>query len=201
MWTMRHGGSRARLGTQVSTMTPELRSFFGAPQDAGLLVQRIEPGSAAEAAKVQVGDVLVEVDGQSIAAVSDVRDALSDRSKGDAVDVVVVRKKKRKTLKATLTAEAGPTAMVVPPMPDLELQLPPEARRFLSPEQQAEIERELERAREELREAQRQLEALEIPHAEAPGHAPRAPEAPRPPEAPAPPAAPKAKRGKGHRGR
>lgn len=121
VWSMSIGQPRARLGTQVSSMTSELRTFFGAPQDAGLLVQHIEPGSAAEAAKVAVGDVLVEVDGQRIERVSDVRDALADRSKGDVVEVVVVRSKHRKTLKATLTADAGPTAFTMPAMPELEL--------------------------------------------------------------------------------
>lgn len=195
VWSMGHGGShsRARLGTQVSSMTSELRTFFGAPEDAGLLVQKVEPGSAAAAASVQVGDVLVEVDGQRIERVSDVRDALADRAKGDVVQVVVVRKKKRKTLQATLTADAGPTAMAMPPLQDFELRLPPEARRFLDAETQAEIQRELERAREQLREVERQLEQLEGPGAAAP-QAPEPPEPPAPPaEAPTPPDPPKAK--------
>ena len=182
-WSMRLGQPKARLGTQVSTMTSELRTFFGAPEDVGLLVQHIEPGSAAEAAKVKVGDVLVEIDGQRIEHVSDVRDALSDRSKGDAVKVVVVRKKKRKTLKATLTTDAGPVAFSMPNM-NLEQLEPPEARRFMSPEEQAELERELDQVREQLREVERQLGDM---------HGPGGFHAPTPPEPPVPPAAPKAK--------
>lgn len=177
VWTISTGEPRARLGTQVSAMTGELRTFFGAPQDAGLLVQHIEPGSAAEAAKVAVGDVLVEVDGQRIERVSDVREALADRSKGDAVDVVVVRKKKRKTLKATLTAANGPTAFTMPAMPELDFELPPEALRLLSPQAQRELERELERAREQLHEVERELRSIE-----GPGVAPTPPAPPPPPK-------------------
>lgn len=180
-WVMHMGQPKARLGTQVSTMTSELRTFFGAPEDMGLLVQHVEPGSAAEAAKVQVGDVLVEVDGHRIVNVSDVRDALADRSKGHVVDVVVVRKKKRKTLKATLTTEAGPTAFSIPHGPGHDFELPPEARRLMSPEAQAELERELDEVREELREVERQIGELH-------GH-----EAMDPPGAPTSPAPPKAK--------
>lgn len=184
-WVMHIGQPKARLGTQVSAMTSELRTFFGAPEDVGLLVQHIEPGSAAEAAKVQVGDVLVEVDGQRIVSASDVRDALVDRSKGDVVDVVVVRKKQRKTLKATLTTEAGPTAFSIPHVPGHDFELPPEARRSMSPEAQAELERGLDEVRKELREVERQIGELH-------GHeGMAAPDAPTPPPPP-----PKGKRAK-----
>jgi membrane-associated protease RseP (regulator of RpoE activity) len=185
-WTMAIGQPKARLGTQVSSMTSELRKFFGAPADVGLLVQHIEPGSAAEAAKVAVGDVLVEVDGQRIEQVSDVRDALADRAKGDVVAVVVVRKHKRKKLKATLTNDAGPTAFSMPGMQAFEL--PPEARRFMSAEAQAELQQELDQVREELREVERQLGELHGPGAM------------RTPEPPTPPRSPKAKgKSKGER--
>jgi membrane-associated protease RseP (regulator of RpoE activity) len=168
-------------------MTSELRKFFGAPTDAGLLVQHVEPGSAAEVAKVQVGDVLVEVDGQRIEKVSDVRDALADRSKGDVVDVVVVRNKKRKTLEATLASEPGPVAFSIPHVHEHGMRLPPEARRFMSPGAQQQLERELERAREQLREVERRLEALEVEPPAA---------APEPPEPPGPLPAPKRGRGR-----
>lgn len=178
-WAMHMGPPRARLGTQVSTMTSELRTFFGAPEDAGLLVQHVEPGSAAEAAKVKVGDVLLEVDGQRIVNVSDVRDALADRSKGDVVDVVVIRGKKRKTVKATLTTEAGPVAFSFPPGLDHGFEIPPEARRFMSPEAQADLERELDQVREELREVERRLGELDGPEGIDPPAAPTPPAPPR----------------------
>jgi membrane-associated protease RseP (regulator of RpoE activity) len=185
VWAMHMGQPKARLGTQVSTMTPELRTFFGARDGVGLLVQHIEPGSAAEAAKVRVGDVLVEVDGHRIEHVSDVRDALADRNKGDVVEVKVVRNKKLKKLEATLTTEAGPTAFSIPQGFEHGFELPPEARRFMSPEAQADLERELDQVREQLREVERELGEL---------HGPGAIETPTPPTPPTPPARSKAKR-------
>ncbi len=180
------GHSKARLGTQVSSMTEELREFFGAPRDAGLLIQHIEPGSAAEVAKLAVGDVLTQVDGQRVEHVSDVRDALSDRNKGDVVEVVIIRKKTRKTLKVTLTGDAGPTAFTIPAMPSFEL--PPEAQRFMGPEGQRELERALDQARDQLRAMEHDLQRIEVPGA--------APPPPTPPTPATPPAAPKAKRGR-----
>lgn len=143
-WGVSIGGPR--LGTQVSTMTPQLRDFFGAPEDTGLLIQGVEPGSAAEAAGMKVGDVLVEVDGQRIDGVGDVHRALADRGDGDVVAVELVRKKKRKTLKVTLSD--GSLTTVVRHSDS----------RSIPPEVRAEVEQQLERAREQLREVERQLD-------------------------------------------
>jgi len=138
-WSGSFSFGRGRLGIQVSSMTPELRVFFGAPEDAGMLVQRVEEKTPAERAGVTVGDVVVEIDGDRIEDVSDVAEALADRSKGDKVGVVVVRGKKRKSLTATIDddASAMPGAM--------RLSLPP-------------LDRDLER---KLDEALERLEALE----------------------------------------
>ncbi|MEM7311433.1 MAG: PDZ domain-containing protein [Planctomycetota bacterium] len=153
------GLSRERLGTRVTSMSPELREFFGAPKDAGILVQEIEDDSPAAKAGVRVGDVLVGIGGEPIAEASDVRRALAAR-KGAEVEVEVVRKKKRKTLKATLP-ERGPQLGVftVPEFP--EIVVPAEALEQLPVETRREVERELEEARRQLREVQRELERLE----------------------------------------
>ncbi|MCA9705783.1 MAG: PDZ domain-containing protein [Myxococcales bacterium] len=164
-WGMATDGFGPRLGTRVSDMTPELRAFFGAPDDAGLLVQGIEPGSAAQSAKIQVGDVLVTVDGEPIARVTDVRRALADHGAGDAVEVEVVRKKKRKTLRVTLTDDGRSSSW--PPGSgsdfdfDFDFELPPEAERHLDPQTREHVQRQLEHAREQLRAVERTLEALE----------------------------------------
>lgn len=97
---------RGRLGAHVSSMTPELRSFFGAPNDTGILVQKVLPGTPAEDAGLAVGDVVTRIDGDEVTELGDVMRALDDRSKGDKVAIEVVRKKKKKTLTATLT-DAG----------------------------------------------------------------------------------------------
>lgn len=154
-------GMGPRLGTQVSTMTAELRAFFGAPDDAGLLVQGIEPGSPAEGAKLKVGDVLVEVDGQQIERVTDVRRALAGHKEGDVVEIEVVRKKKRKTLEATIDSSGSSASFSRPPGTDFERLIPPEARRHLGPEMREQVQRQLEQAREQLRQVERMLESLD----------------------------------------
>jgi len=101
-WTVQVGMSQGRLGAQVTDMTEELRDFFGAPKDAGILVSKVNKDSPAAKAGVRVGDVLVEVDGKRIERSWDVLEATMGKKKGDKVAVVVVRKKRRVKLSATL---------------------------------------------------------------------------------------------------
>ncbi len=98
----RSTSKRVRIGVQVSSMTPELRKFLGAKKEVGILVQRVESDSAAARAGIEVGDVVVAVDGDAIDGIGEVAEALADRENGDKVDVVVVRKKKRRTLRVEL---------------------------------------------------------------------------------------------------
>ena len=84
----------ARLGVMVMSMTPELRTYFGAPNGRGLLVAKVEPDSAAAKAGVKVGDVLVGVKGNAVDEARDVIAALADSKQGESVRVELVRDKK-----------------------------------------------------------------------------------------------------------
>lgn len=98
---------RGRLGIEVMSLTPELRSFFSAPPDRGLLVAQVDPGSPAARAGVAVGDVLVSVRGHEVRASSDVLAALGDAPTGSKIELGVVRDHKPLTLSASL-ADARP---------------------------------------------------------------------------------------------
>jgi predicted metalloprotease with PDZ domain len=65
---MPHFLERGRLGIQVQPMTPELREHMKAPADAGVLVVRVEAGSPAAEAGVQVGDVVTSAGGERVDA-------------------------------------------------------------------------------------------------------------------------------------
>lgn len=95
-----------RLGIQVQALTPELRTHFGAPEDAGVLVSKVLPGTPAENAGVNVGDVILEVDGTSVAGTDELIRRLQQRNPGDEIAILVLRDKRKNTLMATL-AEPG----------------------------------------------------------------------------------------------
>jgi membrane-associated protease RseP (regulator of RpoE activity) len=93
---------RGRLGITAISISPELRSYFHAPNDRGVLVDAVQPDSPAAHAGLQVGDVVIAVEGAPTKSAGDVLDALAQHKKGDTVVIEVVRAGKRVGLKATL---------------------------------------------------------------------------------------------------
>jgi len=59
---------RGFLGVQVQDLTPELRVHFGAPEDSGVIVSKIEAGGPAEAADLHTGDLVTAVNGVSVSS-------------------------------------------------------------------------------------------------------------------------------------
>jgi membrane-associated protease RseP (regulator of RpoE activity) len=57
---------RGYFGVALTDLTPELRTHFGVPEDAGVMVAKVEPGSPAEKAGLKVGDILTRLDGHAI---------------------------------------------------------------------------------------------------------------------------------------
>lgn len=83
-------GRRPTLGVQLVSMTPELRRHLGSDEDSGVLIDRVLRDTPAEQAGIQVGDVIVAIDGRTVADAGDVRRGLRDR-KGRTVDVELLR--------------------------------------------------------------------------------------------------------------
>lgn len=57
---------RGWVGLAGIDLPPTLRDHFGAPEDAGVMISDVEPGSPAEAAGLRVGDVVYEIDGRPV---------------------------------------------------------------------------------------------------------------------------------------
>ena len=100
--------TRPHLGILVEGMTPELRAYFGVPSDRGLLVARVEPNSAAARAGLQVGDVLMSVQGQRVNQASDVLATLAQQRRGDIIRLDVMRSGRRLTLATQLPPREQP---------------------------------------------------------------------------------------------
>jgi serine protease Do len=81
---------KPRWGVGLSDMTPEVREQLQAPSDLhGAVIQQVQPGSPADNAGLQSGDVIVEVDRKPMQSASDVKNALSGVPKGQDVLVLV----------------------------------------------------------------------------------------------------------------
>jgi serine protease Do len=76
-----HG--KPRWGVGLSDLTPELREQLQATRDVhGAVIERVQPGSSADNAGLQRGDVIVQVNRHDVESASDVQQALASIPKG-----------------------------------------------------------------------------------------------------------------------
>lgn len=99
---------RGYLGVGLVELTPELRTHFGAPEDAGVLVGSVEEDSPAAAAGIRVGDVLTSLDGEAVASSWEVRHHIRGLEEGDPVTVAVVRDGRSLSLTAKVVEKERP---------------------------------------------------------------------------------------------
>jgi hypothetical protein len=93
---------RGYLGIGLTDLTPELRTHFGVPEDAGVMVAKVEPGSPAEKAGVKVGDILTSVDGKEIKSSWDAHWNVRGQEDGQQVPLEIWRNGRVQTLTATV---------------------------------------------------------------------------------------------------
>jgi len=99
---------KGRLGVTVMSLTPELRTHFGATSDSGLLVGHVDENSPAAKAGIRVGDVLTSTNGKLVDDAFDVRESMATSKKGESVKIELVRDRKPLTLTATLADDPMP---------------------------------------------------------------------------------------------
>ena len=98
----------ARLGVNVQTMNQALAESFGLERPAGALVSAVTPGSAADQAGLEPGDVVLKFNGRPVADSGELAAMVGESSPGDRATLEVWRRGKERALVATLgTAGEG----------------------------------------------------------------------------------------------
>jgi serine protease Do len=82
---------RQEVGMSIQTITPAMAAGLGLKRDHGVIVSDVWPGSPAEAAGLQPGDVLLFVDGQPADNLPTVNYNFRLRDSADNVQLVVLR--------------------------------------------------------------------------------------------------------------
>ena len=97
---------RAHIGVGGTTITPELAQLFGLPVDTGVLIERVGPATPASKAELRGGtsdvvvagesytlggDVIVAVDDERVASLTQFRDVLARHQPGDTIRLELYR--------------------------------------------------------------------------------------------------------------
>jgi serine protease Do len=119
------------VGIQTGQVTQDVAAALGMSKPAGAIVAVVRAGEPAEAAGLQVGDVIVRYDNQSVADERALLRAIAGSPIGRPVPITVLRAGREEILQitpadwpdpvSTVAAEAPKPAMLVPP--DLGLSL------------------------------------------------------------------------------
>ena len=82
---------RGRIGVQIQDLTPDLAEALGTSHQQGAVVAQVLPGTPAEGAGIQAGDVIVEMNGEQVTGSSDLRNKVGLLRVGDAVSLTIER--------------------------------------------------------------------------------------------------------------
>ena len=94
---------RAALGITIAEASPEDAKYVGLNEPYGVKVADFPPNSPAEKAGLEVGDIIVSIDGKKVERVGQLQQEVGFKVPGDVVNVEVARKGgTRKTYKVKL---------------------------------------------------------------------------------------------------
>jgi serine protease DegQ len=98
---------RGVLGVTITDLTPDVIQGLGLDIEQGAVVSEVVPGSPAERAGLQAGDIIVEVDGQAIQGSADLRNTVGLVRVDSTVALSYLRDGQRRTVNVTIGQAAG----------------------------------------------------------------------------------------------
>lgn len=93
---------RGQVGVVVQPIGGDTVAGLGLPDARGALVNQVQPGSPAEQAGIEVGDVIRAVDGTPVGQSSDLPPIIGNKAPGTRVELEVFRDGRSRTIAVTL---------------------------------------------------------------------------------------------------
>jgi len=119
---------RGWLGVGIQNLDPTLSKRFGLDRPTGALVGQVMPGSPADKAGIQAGDVILSFDGKRVGSSPELTPMVAATAVGRKVPVEVLRDGKRRTIDVTVgkldeaTAASGAPNAAQSPRIDLTVE-------------------------------------------------------------------------------
>lgn len=99
--------THAQLGVSLSTVNAQVAERYGLSVDTGAYITAVNSGSGAEAAGLQVGDIVTKFDGQAVESASDLMLDVRSKNPGDVVSIEYNRNGETKTVDVTLGSDGS----------------------------------------------------------------------------------------------
>jgi serine protease Do len=93
---------RGWLGVRIKSVTEDVAETLGVKENSGALISAVTPDGPAQKAGIEAGDVVVRFDGRDVNTTRGLPRLVSQTPIGKTVDVEVMRKGERRTLKVTV---------------------------------------------------------------------------------------------------
>lgn len=103
---------RDSIGASLSPLDPAMAETLGLPAQSGLVVDRVFEGSTAQTAGLQVGDLVVSVDGRKIDDVVEFRATIDVLAPGTSVKLGIDRSGNSSLISVTLEPQRGADVMI-----------------------------------------------------------------------------------------
>jgi serine protease Do len=81
--------ARGKWGLQLHDLTPQVAKQLGIKSDKGVVVVGVQPGSPADQAAIQQGDIIVEVNRKAVESAKEVREEVAKAGDADSLVLLV----------------------------------------------------------------------------------------------------------------
>ncbi|MGH8677844.1 MAG: DegQ family serine endoprotease, partial [Burkholderiales bacterium] len=94
--------TRGRIGVQIQEVNQSLANSFGMEKPQGALVAGVEPGSPAQKAGLKMGDVILGINGEDIAQLSELPAKIAATKPGSEIRLDIWRDRARRSVNVTI---------------------------------------------------------------------------------------------------
>ena len=95
--------TRAWLGVAIQDLTAEIREYYEAKDQKGVLVTEVYQGNPADKGGIKASDILTAVDGKTVTSARDLSRAIAESPVGKEIPISIVRSGEKQTVHVALS--------------------------------------------------------------------------------------------------